>query len=185
MAKGKRHEKPFGNPDGEDDRPELHKMTPADFIPPDSEIGDEIDGPSVPIDGDALELNAETLTGDIRDSILAILRAMEVGWRFLPERDQRERIRWVEERSADLVRQVMGIVIAYDFPAVPVTLGKVTLDKSVDVRVSAENELPNVMALANHQHRRAVLVLVDPDEFKGERAPAKADPDQKDAFAEA
>lgn len=173
----------------------LTKMTPAAFLPPEpgddpphdpvtGEILDRIPGPEIPVDGETLDLHAESLTGDIRDVIIGLLRAMTVGWSILPEKDQRERIDLARRTAESLVRQCLNLVTHHDFPHVPVTVDKFGSNKGVmHVALSAISEDANVVRVNRHVNRAAVLLLVDAEEFIGERAPARVDPDQADAFA--
>jgi hypothetical protein len=124
------------------------------------------------------DLRAETLTGDLRDAFLRELRSMTSGWLFLPEHDQRDRITRCERLAEELVRQTLTLTQSYAFPAVPVTVGKMTVDKSLEVKCVALIEEANIIACSRQAHRRAVLLMVDPEEFHGEREPAKWDADQ-------
>lgn len=127
---------------------------------------------------EALDLQVDTLTGDIRDVLLGHLRDMKVGWSMMGERDQRAKIGVMERAAEDLVRRVVNVVSGTQYPEIEATVGPVKLDKGVEIKLATVDTVENITALAKHGKARAVLILVDPKIFYGEREPAKADPDE-------
>jgi hypothetical protein len=125
-----------------------------------------------------LDLQVETLSGDIRDSLLTHLRDMRSGWAMMGERDQRAKIGVVERAAEDLVRKVVNLVSGTQYPEIEATVGPVKLDKGVEIKLATVDTVENITALAKHGKARAVLVLVDPKIFYGEREPAEVDPDE-------
>ena len=125
-----------------------------------------------------LDLQVETLSGDIRDSLLTHLRDMKSGWAMMGERDQRAKIGIVERAAEDLVRKVVNLVSGTQYPEIEATVGPVKLDKGVEIKLATVDTVENITALAKHGKARAVLVLVDPKIFYGEREPAEVDPDE-------
>lgn len=125
-----------------------------------------------------LDLQVETLSGDIRDSLLTHLRDMKSGWAMMGERDQRAKIGVLERAAEDLVRKVVNLVSGTQYPEIEATVGPVKLDKGVEIKLATVDTVENITALAKHGKARAVLVLVDPKIFYGEREPAEVDPDE-------
>lgn len=130
-----------------------------------------------------IELAIETLSGDVRDALLTHVRAMEDPWSKLPEAKQQEKIDAVEAMAQDLVRRAVAIVAASGFDTLHITI------KDFGVKgggIKGKFEAPalsgNVLALADHENARAVLVLADPGDYMGERAPAEPDPDEPALF---
>lgn len=126
----------------------------------------------------AYDLDTETLSGDVRDALLTHVRDMKVGWQFLSEREQGERIAAIERCSETLVRQAVSLVANFQFPNLSVEVGVVKIDKGLEIKLGAISTIANITHLAEHGKARAVLVLCDPDIFFGEKAEAKPDPDQ-------
>lgn len=127
-----------------------------------------------------LDLQAETLTGDIRDVLLTHVRSMDVGWQLLTETQQRDKIYALEEAAKSLVRQSFQIVTQTKFPSLTVAVGKVVMDKGVQINLDTNSTIENITRLAQHGKQAAVMVLCDPDLFFGERDAARPDPDQRD-----
>ena len=137
------------------------------------------------IDEQTHDLEAETLTGDVRDALLMQLRDMKVGWTMLPEREQRDRIQAIEAVANTLVRQVISLTMSFDFPSLGVQIGDWRMRHTkdgpmIEVRLSMAGIETNGVKLLQHGGTAAVLVLADHQAFAGERAPAAATPDQSD-----
>jgi hypothetical protein len=124
------------------------------------------------------DLDVETLSGDLRDALLTHLRDMKVGWSFLPEREQHDRIYAATIAATNLVRQTINLVQRFNFPTLQVEVGAVKIDKGLEIKLGALSTVANITALAEHGKARAVLVLVDPEIFIAERAPAEVNADQ-------
>ncbi len=125
-----------------------------------------------------LDLQVETLTGDIRDSLLTHVRDMTVGWQIMNERDQRQKINALERAAETLVERVVNLVSGPDSPEISCEIGKVEIDKGLVIKTAAMSTVENITALAKHGKASAVLLLVDPKVFFGERAAAKTDADE-------
>lgn len=135
--------------------------------------------------GPTLDLEIETLSGDVRDVLMAQIITMEVGWRFLTEAQQRQRLRQVEAQTTQVIRRVMRLVLDYDFPSLNVALGdwKVRKPKEgpvIEMRLALPLNEKNGIKLLHHEGSTAVLVLADPKAFNGERKPFEVKPDQAD-----
>lgn len=128
------------------------------------------------------DLDAETLSGDIRDVLLRHMKDMNVGWSFLPEREQREKIAAATQAAEASIRQAVNLIATFNFPNLSCEIGAVKIDKGLEIKLGALASVPNITALAEHGKGYAVLVLIDPQVFNGEKAPAEPDPDQTDAF---
>jgi hypothetical protein len=124
------------------------------------------------------EIEAETLTGDVRDVLLTHMRSMEVGWRFLTEQQQRDKIEASERCAEQLVRSAFALVSQADFPHITVEIGAVKLDGGMEIKLKCAGTVANVTRLAEHGRTAAILVLTDPQAFFGERDEAKPDKDQ-------
>ncbi|SFS58340.1 hypothetical protein [Methylobacterium sp. yr668] len=124
------------------------------------------------------DFDAETLTGDLLDVLLTHVRSMETPWSKLPEWDQRDRIRAIEKCAEDLVRRSVHVIAHKGQPHLVVQTGKWSVGELIDLKVGASSSVENITKLAEHGNGSAILVLIEPGEFFGQRQEAKADPDQ-------
>lgn len=124
--------------------------------------------------------SSETLSGDIRDALLTQVRSIKVPWAMLTEDEQQNAIDAISKTAESAVRSTARIIAQRGFETVIVTTGKWTVKEGVKLECEASATLENINSLAQHGSSAAVLVLVDPKEYLGERAPAKPDKDQPD-----
>jgi hypothetical protein len=124
---------------------------------------------------------ANTLSGDIRDALLTHVRSIRVPWAMLAEDEQQATIDAISRSAEHAVRQAVAVIAQAGAPHVHCKISKWTV-KSGDLKLelSVTPLVDNMIALAEHGSRGAVLVLADSADFIGERAPAKADKDQPD-----
>lgn len=122
---------------------------------------------------------AETLSGDIRDALLTHLRAIRVPWTMLGEDEQQETIDAIQRTAEHAVRQACALIAQAGAPYVHAKISKWTV-KGGDLKLelAVTPLVGNMIALAEHGSRGAVLVLSDAEDFVGARAAAKPDPDQ-------
>jgi hypothetical protein len=123
---------------------------------------------------------AETLSGDIRDALLTHVRSIKVPWAMLSEEEQQETIDAISKTAQNAVRQIGAIIARRGFPHVLVGVEKWTVKDGIKLEVTASSLVENIHRLAEHGNSAAILVLTDPSDYIGERAPAVADKDQPD-----
>lgn len=128
---------------------------------------------------DYIDLQVDTLTGDLRDVLLTHVRSMEDPWSKLPEYRQAEKIQAIQKCAEDLVRKSVQIVAHQGFPHVSVTTGKWEIGDVIGMKIGISRSVDNITKLAEHGNGAAVLVLVEPGEFFGQRQAARAEPDQR------
>lgn len=126
-----------------------------------------------------IDLLTDTLTGDIRDVLLTHVRSMEDPWSKLSERKQADKIDAIQRCAESLVRRTVQLIAHQGFPHVSVTTGKWAVGELIDLKVGASASVENITKLAEHGLGAAVLVLVEPGVFFGQRQAAQADPDQR------
>ncbi|GJD72582.1 hypothetical protein [Methylobacterium goesingense] len=127
-----------------------------------------------------VEMQAETLSGDIRDQYLDILRGMDEPWTKLSEHQQKRIIGNVEKLSRDVVRGSVDIVAHTGFVHMLVTTGEWTVKDGIKLKVAASGSVEDITKLAEHGGGSAILVFADAASYFGQRAEAKADKDQPD-----
>jgi hypothetical protein len=124
---------------------------------------------------------AATLSGDIRDALLTHLRAIRVPWSMLAEDEQQAEIEAIQRTAEYAVRQVAAIIAQAGAPHVQARIVRWTVKgDGLKLELAVTPLVDNMIALAEHGSRGAVLVLADAADFIGQRAPAKPDPDQPD-----
>jgi hypothetical protein len=122
----------------------------------------------------------DTLSGDIRDALLTHVRSIRVPWAMLAEDEQQATIDAIQHCAEHAVRQAVALIAQAGAPHVHAKIVKWTVKDGIKLELSVTPLVDNMVALAEHGSRGAVLVLADPSEFIGEQAPAKADKDQPD-----
>lgn len=136
------------------------------------------EAPKTPIEA-AAEYAAETLTGDLRNSLLTHVRAMETPWSKMSERDQGDKIDAIERMAEDVVRRAVGIIATRGFEVIHVKIADYTVKGgAIKGKFEAIVSEVNVVSLADHQSKTALIVLADVEDFFGESAAAKPDPDE-------
>jgi hypothetical protein len=115
------------------------------------------------------KLSAETLIGNIRDAVLTEFKQMPKPWQAMNEDEQSRLI----DRSTDigdtLVRQAVDLIAARDLPALPINVGKITVDGAEckgTFECFANDE--NLLRIRHLQGARAMFVLASPDAYAGE-----------------
>jgi hypothetical protein len=123
----------------------------------------------------------DTLSGDIRDALLTHVRSIRVPWAMLAEDEQQATIDAIQHCAEHAVRQVVALIAQAGAPHVHAKIAQWRV-KGGDLKLELAITplVDNMIALAEHGSRGAVLVLADASEFIGEQAPAKADKDQPD-----
>ncbi len=127
-----------------------------------------------------VEMQAETLSGDIRDQYLDLIRGMDEPWTKLSEAQQKRIISKVELISRNVVRGSVDIVAHTGFEHMLVTTGEWTVKDGIKMKVSASGSVEDITKLAEHGGGSAILVFAEASDYFGERAPAQADKDQPD-----
>lgn len=127
-----------------------------------------------------IDLAAATLTGDVRDGILDLLRRIDKPWTKLSQLEQSRLIGEASRIATGMVRGAVDIIAHREFPHIVVTAGKWTVkDGAVAIQLGAVATEEAVRHLIRHAGS-GVLVLADASVFNGERAPAQPMPDQPD-----
>lgn len=122
------------------------------------------------------ELAANTLRGDIRDKILSEFKAIPKSWQTSSESEQSRLINRAKDIADSLVRRAIDIIAAKGLPALPITVGKITIDggecKGAFECYAGDEELLRIRHL---QGARAMFVLASPDAFNGEQKKAETE----------
>lgn len=165
----------MGRPRGSRNKPKDQPVTETTAAPA-GEAANGAAGPAVLPMRDPQELAAETLRGDIRDAILREFKLMPKPWHAMNEQEQ-ERVIWRARDIADqLVRQAVDIVASKGLPALPIQVGKFTVDGSAikgAYECYADDE--SLLRIRHIAGARAMFVLASPDAYRGEEKVAEPD----------
>lgn len=149
-------------------------MTKKNQTPDEDKDFEEVEG-AITVD-----LQLETLSGDIRDEMLKRIRMRQTSWRMMTEGEQSDEIEALGMLSRQLVRRAVALLTKHEFPHVIAGLNefKVKGGKDIEVKLTCDNISLYREALGDRTGQMCMLLMVDSEEFFGEREEAKADPDQ-------
>lgn len=130
-------------------------------------------------------LTERTLSGDLRDAMLEIIKRMKKPWQKMSEAEQRDTIDQVRVHSIGLVSDAVALIAAAERPAIVCRVEKVAIDdKGAKLSLAGISAVTGQSVIAAHlQGKRIVLVEATTEAYEGERAPARPDPDQKELIA--
>ena len=126
------------------------------------------------------DLSLSTLTGDIRDVMLGHIRQRPKPWQQMTGEEQREIVNSVTMASNNLVRQVVQMFTAYDFPRAVVTLGdmKIKADKKIEAKITCANIENYRETLGEHVGDSVMILMVDSERFMGARGEIRFNVDE-------
>lgn len=135
----------------------------------------------------ALDLAAETLTGDLRDFILDRLKheQSKQPWHQRSEVDQREAVHQVETAVRHAVTTAVEIIAGHGRRTIKATIEQITIKDGYKAVLTASKHDESRHHLADAQGKTVLIVVADPDEFTGERAEVEISPDQTSLLGEA
>jgi len=122
------------------------------------------------------DIDTETLRGDIRDELLREFKHLPKPWQAMNEDEQNRIISRAADIADKLVRSAVDLVAARGLPALPIEVGKFTVDgaaiKGTFECYADDESLLRIKHLAN---KRAMFVLASPDTYNGEKAKAETE----------
>ena len=128
---------------------------------------------------DNTEIAKETMTGDLRDILLDILRNHSKSWNELTEDEQRTLAADVQERCEFVVAKAVNVLAADGRPVIEGHLEQVTVKDGFKAVITMSKEHALRHSLVDAQGFAVLVVVTDADQYKGERAPAEIDPNQR------
>lgn len=129
-------------------------------------------------DEDRLLVQAETLRGDIRDVLLTEFKLRPKAWEAMNENEQESVINRIENITRDLVRRAVDIVAHEGHPYLVGKVNKFTVKagpEGLKIEFGAAGLADNIVKLVQHSGDGAVLVLISPAKYQGQRKPAEPD----------
>lgn len=121
-------------------------------------------------------VSAETLTGDIRNAILSEFKLIPKPWQQMTEDEQQRLINRASDIADNLVLQAVDLIAARDLPALPIEVGKITVEGAAckgAFECFADDEA--LLRIRHLQGSRAVFVLASVDAYRGESQKAETE----------
>lgn len=125
-----------------------------------------------------VELAAETLRGDVRDSLLSWFKSQPKSWPFMSEREQRDLADAADRFSGSMVKQACQIIAAGERPCIVATLVEYREKDGVEAKLKLPSKGEVVAALHEACGREVLVVTSGAEEFLGEQGKAQIDADQ-------
>jgi hypothetical protein len=127
----------------------------------------------------SVEIARETMTGDIRECILDVLKhGIQKPWQQLSEFEQRDVVAKAEAAARDAANKAVDIIVADGRPTIIAALESVAVKDGIKaiVKLSKDDELRH--DLMDSQGKTILLIVTDKASYHGEREPSKIDKDQ-------
>lgn len=128
-----------------------------------------------------VELTAETLRGDVRNSILDFIKAMPKSWAYMSEAERRDVANSLDRYSFTLVKEACTIIASKERPCVTATLVEYKeKGKGVEAKLKLSSTAEVVESLHGACSQDVLLVTSGFDVFnkEGEKAEALVPGDQ-------
>jgi hypothetical protein len=103
-------------------------------------------------------------------------------WNRMPEASQKQVITAADEFAAELVRRVGSVVLSVGYQTVELDLEQFTAKDGLKIVLTARPTDDLVLALLHARGKEVQLITGPAVDMMGERAPARADPDQHAMF---
>ncbi len=123
-------------------------------------------------------LAAATLTGDVRDALLGWVRTLQKPWAKMTEAEQKDVACSLASASDNLVVRAVKMLAAEGRRTLVAHVDKVTVKDDIQAVLKLSKADESRHELIDAQGQSVLIVVADPEPFKGERAPAQTDPDQ-------
>lgn len=131
---------------------------------------------------DAVQIAADTLTGDLRSFILGRLQYEQDRrpWSERSEQSQRDTIAAVEAAVNEAVRKGVEIIASHGRQVVRAVVDTVQIKDGMKITLTAARSSRYRNAIIDAVGNTVMVVVADPDAFTGEREPVVVTPDQGD-----
>lgn len=125
-----------------------------------------------------VELAADTLRGDMRDSFLSWFKAQPKNWSAMSEQEQRALADAADRYSGTIIKQACQIIAAGERPCIVAKLTEYKEKDGVEAKLKLPSKGEVISALHEACGREVLVVTSGEEEFQGETAPAEIDADQ-------
>lgn len=122
----------------------------------------------------AEKIALETMRGDIRDALLTEFKSRPKAWQQMNEQEQDSIIFRLNHIAQGLVDRAVYVVAHQGAPYLAGEVNKFTVKDGLKIEFGSAGLAENIIKLAEHSGA-AVLVLIEPRKYQGQRADAKPD----------
>lgn len=145
-------------------------------------INPEEDDNTNDLDEAALQIARKTLTGDIRDIILNDMkeRKSNLPWNMRKEAEQNEVIAQVTKLADGIVTRAVRIVAAGGRKTISAHLKKISIQDDIQATLELSKSDESRHQLIDATGTHVLIVVADPEAFKGEKKAVFASKDQSD-----
>lgn len=145
----------------------------------------EADAHAAAVDAAAdAKLAAATLRGDLRDFLIERMRRFDKPWGKLGEMSQRLAISDADAMAERLIGRIVEIVAVAGAPVVRATLKQATVKDFLELKLQCSRECDGRSELLDALGTGVLITIPGVERFRGQRAPAKPDPDEPPLFDE-
>lgn len=131
-------------------------------------------------DNPLVDLAADTLRGDVRDSLLAWFKAQPSHWGQMSEAQQRDLAGAADRYAYSMVKQACQIIAGGERPCIVATLVEYKEKDGVEAKLKLPSRGEVVAALHEACGREVLVVTSGSEEFLGEAGEAEIDADQRE-----
>jgi hypothetical protein len=127
-----------------------------------------------------IDLNTDTLSGDVRSAIMDRVRALQVGWGMMSERDQRTFTQEIDDTVRHLVREAVALIAADGMPVIRAKCTGVNHKKggAIEAKMELKGDDEQRHELFDAVDSHVTIVVADHERYIGEQKPEPIDPDQ-------
>jgi hypothetical protein len=129
------------------------------------------------VSDDTETIVSETLTGDVRDEIIALLKRISV-WDTLSEYQQHSAVSAATETATKLVHTAVRLIAADGRQPIMAKVESVAVKKDIKATLTIAKSDPLRHQLADSTGKEVVLVVADIAPFRGERGAVEITPDE-------
>ncbi len=123
-------------------------------------------------------VESDTMFGDVRDAILDRIRNLQKPWQQMTEREQRDMVESVSIVARSLVSRAVALVSKDGRRTIEAQIESVTIKDGVKAVLKCSKKADDIHELSECVGSLVLVVTNSAENYMGEKAPAKVDPDQ-------
>lgn len=128
---------------------------------------------------EAIDLAVNTLTGDIRDTFLGHIRALQKPYARCTQDEQKEVIERATKTAENLLRNAVVLIASHGHKVIHSTVDQIGVKDGIKIVLKSANTETALSELGNCIGKQVFIIVADASEFLGEKQEAKATPDQQ------
>ena len=125
-----------------------------------------------------VEITAGTMRGDVRDALMAWIKARPKMWPLMSESEQREAYNSADAFGWEICKQIAQRIAAEERPTIVAKLVEYKEKEGIEAKLKLSATGENILALHLACGREVLLVASGIEEFSAEAGPPDVNPDQ-------